>query len=179
MEFLGHLVREGTMSVAEHRVEALASYSRPITKKDLRAFLGVVGFYRRYVDLLAQHTAILTPLTAKLAPSKIVWTKKGELTFSNTCMYISNTCSLCIPLPQDTFSIVTDESGLGVGGVLQVWRGDHWEAAEFYSHQLQGAEQIYSTTELEPLALVSTITHFAYYLYGRKFKAYTDHKMLV
>ena len=121
MEFLGHLVGEGTMSVPEHRVVALAQYSKPVTKKGLRAFLGSVGFYRRYVELLAKHTAILTPLTAKLAPSKIVWTKEGEQAFTNICTCIANTCSLCIPLPQDTFSVVMDASGLGVGGVLQVW----------------------------------------------------------
>ena len=58
MEFLGHLVGEGTMSVPEHRLEALASYSRPVTKKGLRAFLGAVGLYRRYVDLLARHSPL-------------------------------------------------------------------------------------------------------------------------
>ena len=77
-------------------------------------------------------------------------------------MCISNTCSLCIPLSQDTFSIETDASGLGVGGVLQVAR----RPLGGYSRQLKGAEQRYSTTELEALALVSTITHFAYYFYG-------------
>ena len=85
-------------------------------------------------------------------------------------------CSLCIPLPEDVFSVVTDASGLGVGGVLQVWRDNRWEAAAFFSRQLQGAEQRYSTTELEALALVCTLQHFAYNLYGRKFIAYTDQK---
>ena len=178
MEFLGHLVGEGTMSVPQRRVEALASYTRPTTKRGLRSFLGAIGFYRRYIELLASHTAVLTPLTAKLAPSKIVWTKEGELAFSSICHCISECCSLCIPLPQDTFSIVTDASGLGVGGVLQVWRDQKWEAAAFFSRQTRGAEQRYSATELEALALVCTIKHFAYYLYGRIFTAYTDHKPL-
>ena len=73
MEFLGHLVGESTMPVQEHCVEALKNYSRLTTKKGLRAFLGSVRYYRRYAEMLAQHTATLTPLTAKLAPSKIVW----------------------------------------------------------------------------------------------------------
>ena len=72
MEFLGHLVGEGTMSVPQHRVEALACYSKPTTKKGLRAFLGTIGFYCRYVKLLAKQTAVLYPFTAKVAPSKIV-----------------------------------------------------------------------------------------------------------
>ena len=130
------------------------------------------------MELLAEHTAVLSPLMVKLAPSKIVWTKEGELAFTTICKCISECCSLCIPLPEDVFSVVTDASGLGVGGVLQVWRDNRWEAAAFFSRQLQGAEQRYSTTELEALALVCTLQHFAYYFYGRKFIAYTDHKPL-
>ena len=75
-------------------------------------------------------------------------------------------------------SIVTDASGLGIGGVLQVLRGSAWEVAAFVSRQTRGAEQWYSATELEALALVETIKHFGYYLYGKEFVAFTDHKPL-
>ena len=108
------------MSILQHRVEALAKYSKPSIKKGLRAFLGAIGFYRRYIELLSKQTAVLTPLTSKLAPSKIVWTEEHELAFSSICAYISECCSLCIPLPEDVFSVVTDASALGIGGVLQV-----------------------------------------------------------
>ena len=60
MESLGHLVGEGFMAVPQHRVDALANYTRPTTKKGLRAFLGAIGFYWQYVELLATHTAVLT-----------------------------------------------------------------------------------------------------------------------
>jgi len=68
---------------------------------------------------------------------------------------------------------------VGIGGVLQVLRDDEWQPAAFYSRQLRGAETRYSATELEALALVETITHFAYYLYGKQFHAFTDHKPLL
>ena len=178
MEFLGHLVGEGTMSIPQHRVEALAAYTKPCTKKGLRSFLGAVGFYRRYVEQLAEQTAVLTPLTSKLAPSRVVWTEERELAFSTICMHISQACTLCIPLPEDIFSLVTDASGLGIGAVLQVWRDEQWEAAAFYSRQTKGAEQRYSATELEALALVESIKHFSYYLYGKTFTVYRDHKPL-
>ena len=178
IEFLGHQVGGGEMSVPIHRVQALSSYNRPTTKKGLRAFLGSIGFYRRYVEKLANQTAILTPLTAKQAPQWVEWTDEGMLAFSNICDFISSACALCIPLPSDIFSVVTDTSGKGVGGILQVLRDDEWQPAAFYSRQLRGAEQRYSATELEALALVSTIEHFSYYLYGNSFKAYTDHKPL-
>ena len=73
MTFLGHQVGDGKMTLPEHRVEALAQYQMPMTKWGLRAFLGSVGFYRRYVKQLPCQTAILTPHTTKQAPSKIVW----------------------------------------------------------------------------------------------------------
>jgi len=92
---------------------------------------------------------------------------------------ISNVCQLCIPLPEDKYSIVTDASGLSIGGVLQVRRDDRWEAAAFFSRQLKGAEQRYSATEMEALAVVESINHFAYYLYGHQFDVYTDHRPLV
>ena len=116
-----------------HRVEALSSYSKPTTKKGLRAFLESIGLYRRYVEKLAQQTATLTPLTAKQVPQRVEWTDEGTLAFNNICQFISNTCSLCIPLPHDKFSLVTDASGNGVGGVLQVLRDNEWQAAVFYS----------------------------------------------
>ena len=157
MEFFGHLVGEGTMSIPQHRVQALASYTRPSTKKGLRAFLGAVGFYRQYVEQLAKETAVLTPLTSKLALARIVWTNEHESAFHSICHQIFNTCTLCISLPEDVFSLVTDASGLGIGAVLQVKRDGQWEAAAFYSRQTRGAEQRYSATELEALAVVESI----------------------
>ena len=166
------------MSIPQHRVEALTAYTKPVTKKGLRSFLGAIGFYRRYVELLAKETAVLSTLTSKLAPSRMVWTRECELAFHNICMCIANSCQLTIPLPEDVLSIVTDSSGLGIGGVLQVWREGRWEAAAFYSRQTRGAEQSYSTAELEALAIVETVKHFSYYLYGKSFTVFTDHKPL-
>ena len=74
---------------------------------------------------------------------------------------------LTIPLPEYQMSIITDASGKGIGGVLPVLRDGEWEAAAFYSRQTRGPEQRYSATELEALALVESIRHFSYYLYGK------------
>ena len=166
------------MAMPEHRAKALSGYTRRLTKKGLRAFLGSIGFYRRYVSQLANQTSVLTPLTTKQAPQRVEWTVEGKLAFNQICATISLACSLCIPLPSDVFSLVTDASGKGIGGVLQVQRDGEWQAAAFFSRQLHGAEQRYSAMELEALALVSAVEHFAYYLYGTSFTVYTDHKPL-
>ena len=133
MEFLGHKVGNGSMSIPEKRSEALANYTRPTTKRALRAFLGAVSFYRRYVGQLASDTATLSPATSKAAPAKVLWTGEMELAFSNICKSVSCSCLLTIPLPEDTMSIITDASGSGIGGVLQVKREGEWEAAAFFS----------------------------------------------
>ena len=178
MEFLGHLVGEGTTTIPDCRVKALASYSKLVTKKGLRSFLGAISFYRGYVDPFAKDTAVLSPSTAKLALSKVLWTGEMESAFTNIRKCIANTCELTISLPEDVMSVVTDASGLGIGRVLQVQRDGRWEAAAFYNWQIRGPEQRYSATELEALALVETVRHFGYYLYGKCFLAYTDHQPL-
>ena len=178
MEFLGHNVGNGSMTIPQKRAEALLHYTKPTTKRGLRSFLGAVSFYRRYVQLLATDTAVLSPATSKSAPAKVAWTEDMELAFNNIRESVCNSCILTIPLPEDTMSIVTDASGSGIGGVLQVRRETGWEAAAFYSRQTRGPEHRYSATELEALALVETVRHFGYYLYGKEFVAYTDHKPL-
>ena len=157
------------MSIPAKRVEALANYTRPSTKRGLRSFLGAISFYIRYVELLASQTAILSPSTSKLAPSKVLWTREMESAFHYICKLISDTCVSTIPLPEDVMSVVTDASGLGIGGVHQVQQDGRWEAAAFFSRQTRGAEQRYSATKLEALAMVESIKHFGYYLYGKSF----------
>ena len=147
------------MAIPDKRAEALTKYTKPTTKRGLRFFLGAINFYQRYVELLASDTAVLSPATSKLAPSKVLWMEEMESAFHSIRECISNSCILTIPHPEDTMSIVTDASGLGIG----VLRDSKWEAAAFYSRQTRGAEQRYLATELEALALVETIRHFGYY----------------
>ena len=178
VEFLGHHIGKGRMSIPEHRSTALATYTRPRTKKGLRAFLGSVGFYRRYLNKLAHWTSVLTPKTSRQAPSIVEWSGEEEVAFSNICAFFCNPSTLCVPVLDDVVSIVSDASGRGIGGVLQVRRQEEWWPAAYFSRQLRGAEHRYSATELEALALTETIRHFAYHLYGRPFQAFTDHKPL-
>ena len=107
----------------------------------------------------------------------MVWSKDREEAFTSICKCIAVSCTLIIPLPTDQFSIATDASGLGIGGVLQVRREGNWQAAAYFSRQTRGAETRYSATELEALAVVETM-HFSHYLYGKMFSVYTDHRPL-
>ena len=117
-------------------------------------------------------------MTTKQAPQRLEWTAEGECAFQTILDFFCSPSILCIPMDDDCVSIVTDASGRGIGGILQVRRQEEWQPAAYFSRQLRGAEQRYSATELEALALVDTITHFGHYLYGRSFQAFTDHKPL-
>ena len=148
-------------------MEAIKNFVKPRTKKFLRSFLGLVSFYRRYVDMLANDTVTLSPATAKTAPNVVVWSPQMDTAFNNIRKSVCYAGALVIPLPQDELSLVTDASGLGLGAVLQVKRDNAWETAAFYSRQTRGPERCYSASELEALAVVEAINHFTPYLYGK------------
>ena len=178
MEFLGHCVGEGRRSIPERRVEAIRSYRKPRTKKQLRAFLGVVSFYRSYMDMLARETATLTPSTLKAAPNTVAWTSEMDQAFGNICGMVSMSSELVIPVPEDVLPLVTDASGKGLGAVLQVQREGEWKAAALYSRLTRGPERHYSASELEALAVVEVIRHFSPYLYGREVVVFANHQPL-
>ena len=132
-EFLGHTIVKGVNSVPGSRAEAIAHYTQPKTKKSLRTFLGMVSYYRKILSNLAEHTAVLSSLTSRTAPNRVDWTFDMKQSFSNICKCIAMSCSLTIPLPEVNFFLVTDASGRGIGGVLQVHRDGEWMAAVYYS----------------------------------------------
>ncbi len=89
LRYLGHLIGEGVVSVPNDRVTALAEWPKPITKRQLKRFLGTVGFYRKFVQDFAASAALLTPLTGKGSPDRLVWTSEGELAFNNLKVSVS------------------------------------------------------------------------------------------
>ena len=157
-EFLGHVVGNGLVSPAEGKIEAVRSFALPTTKKQIRQFLGLTGYYRRFVPKYAEHSFELTEATRKSAPERILW---------NDCMYAEyyylkdSLCalpSLTLPVPSDQFVLQTDASGIGLGAVLSVTRDGEELPVAFYSRKLQPRECKYSATELEGLAVVAAVS---------------------
>ena len=132
VEFLGHKLG-AKVSIPDWRVRALKEYVRPKTKRALRTFLGIVSFYRRYINMLAEHTAALSPAMVKSAPNVVDRMEERGKAFCAICQSVCDACALEIPLPQDQYSLVTDSSGFGLGAVLQVKRKEGWTAAAFFS----------------------------------------------
>ena len=141
-----------------------------MTKRDMRSFLGTVGYYRKFIQGFAKHAWSLTKSTKKTEPRLHSGRRRGTLTF--------RTCVLNVPLCSDMFLVQTDASVFGVSGVLSVCRDGAELPVGFFSRQLREAETRYSASELECLAVVETIRHFEVYLHGRQFRVETDHKTL-
>ena len=179
VEYLGHMIGGGQLAVPAHRAAAMANYIQPTTKKQLRSFLGAAGYYRQFVEGYAKMSAVLTPLTAKNAPSVVCWTSEGLEAFTGIKVSLVNVVTLTIPTQQDTFTLHCDASGSGIGATLNVEREGRKVPVAFYSKQLQGAQHRYSATELEGLAVFKAIHYFAHYLFGCRFVVLTDHKALV
>ena len=99
--------------------------------------------------------------------------------FSELCMSLCQSVSLCVPCVNDVFVLECDACGSGIGAVLSVKREGDILPVAFFSRQLRGAQMRYSAQELEGLAIFEAIRYFAYYLYGRNFVVLTDHKGLM
>ncbi len=178
LEYLGHVIGSGELSVPEHRVSHMSNYIKPQTRKQLRAFLGAIGNYRQFVGGFQRWSSLLTPHTSKSSPQLVLWTPQMEGAFLQLKLSLCNVSALCVPVHDDVFQLETDASSSGIGAVLSVLRDSVWRPSSFFSKQLQGAQKNYSAKELEGLALYSAILHFSFYLYGRAFTVITDHKPL-
>ena len=178
-EFLGHMVGEGKVSPAECKVQALKEYQQPQTKKGIRQFLGLAGYYRRFIKEYADHSYFLTESTKKSAPERVAWSDVMFSEFSYLKNVLCAVPSLTLPTVQDSFLLQTDASGLGIGAVLSVVRQDVELPVAYYSRKLKDREQRYSATELEGLAVVAAVQHFDVYVVARPFVIETDHRALV
>ena len=165
LEYLGHTFGKGKVSVPEAKVEAIKNLKRPVTKKDLRSFLGTTSYYRRFVPQYADHSFSLTKATRKVAPLKIEWTDEILSDFLYLCTSLSHSCTLTILLPNDCFLLQTDVSKKGVSGILSVLRDEMELTVAFFSHQLVERERSYAATELECLAVKESVRHLEECIY--------------
>ena len=179
-EFLGHKVRGGVVKPLEAKVEAVTRFSRPTTKQDVHAFLGLTGYYRRFIPEYAKRTGHLTDALGGKRPEKVEWTLQMQGEFEDLKAALSGDTVLHAPDFKCDFTLQTDASCRAIGAVLS----QHFEEEggerpiAYFSRKLNGAQQRYTATEKECLAIVQAIKHFAVYLIGRRFSLQTDHKAL-
>lgn len=147
------------------------------TPKNIKQFLGLVGYYRRFIPNFSKTAKALTDLLKK--DRKFEWTIKQIEAFDILRNSLCSEPILQYPDFSKPFILTTDASGYAVGGVLSQGVIGKDLPVAYTSRILNPAEQNYSTIEKECLAIIYCVNHFRPYLYGRLFTVVTDHKPLV
>ena len=178
VEFLGHIVDERGISTDPAKVEAVTNWEIPKRVRDVRAFLGLTGYYRRFIHNYGQLAKPLHELTEKNTP--FIWTKRREEAFRELKRALIESPILGYPSrePQDTFILDTDASNCHLGAVLSQRQDGQEKVIAYGSKVLSKAERNYCVTRRELLAVVHFVTQFKHYLLGRKFIVRTDHGAL-
>ena len=177
IDFLGHRITRYGATPLPDKVEAINQFKQPDTVKGLQEFVGMVNFYHRFIPDAAK---ILQPLSAATATkAKILqWNDTMVQAFQEAKTALASAIMLTHPRRTAPTSLTVDASDLAVGAVLQQLVHGCWQPLAFFSKQLCPPERKYSAFDRELLALYLGIRHFRYFLEGRDFIAYTDHKPL-
>lgn len=177
VKYLGYIIGEGVMKPDPSKVSAILDMHPPRTVRELRRFLGIVGWYRRFVDNYASLTAPLTDLTSKRR--QFIWNEEAQTSFDDIKKVLTTAPLLVTPDFTRPFVVQCDASTSGVGGVLSQEDEEGIERPiAYFSHKLNRAQRNYSITELECLAAVLCIQKFRGYIEGHPFKVVTDHASL-
>ncbi|KAL0554363.1 hypothetical protein IC582_008282 [Cucumis melo] len=172
VSFLGHVVSKAGVSVDPAKIEAVTGWTRPSTVSEVRSFLGLAGYYRRFVKNFSRIATPLTQLTRRGAP--FVWSKACEDSFQNLKQKLVTAPVLTVPDGSGSFVIYSDASKKGLGCVLM----QQGKVVAYASRQLKSHEQNYPTHDLELAAVVFALKIWRHYLYGEKIQIFTDHKSL-
>ena len=177
--YLGHVVGGGQVKPEINKLEAVEKFPVPKTKNVVRLFLGLAGYYRRFIKDFASIAVPLTNLTKKKNPDIVVWTEECDRAFNALKNVLTSTPVLSSPNFEKMFILQTDASNYGVGAVLSQADAEGLDhPIAFFSRKLLDREQKYSTTEKECLAIKLAVDAFQVYLLGRPFVIQTDHRTL-
>ena len=179
MEFLGHTIEEGgKVSLQEDNKKKIEEAKRPNTKKEVRAFLGLTGYYREFIPKYAEIAKVLTDLTMKRMPNKIIWNEECESAFQELKKALISNPILRLPQIKEKFILRTDASDIGLGFALMQEFEDGIFPIAYGSKKLSPCEMKYSTMEKEGLAIIRGIKKYEKFLYGNEFILETDHRSL-
>jgi hypothetical protein len=177
VSFLRHHVTPAGLVPLPSHVDPILNFPPPSDVKSLQRFLSMVNFYHRFLPGIAH---VLTPLTsATKGQGRLTWTPEMTLSFQIAKSSFVFAVPLKHPDPSAPLSLATDASDSHVGAVLQQKSLGSWQSLAFFSKKLSPTESRYSTFDRELLAAFHSVKHFRFFLEGRPFTLFTDHKPLV
>ncbi|GJW66558.1 putative mitochondrial protein [Tanacetum coccineum] len=168
VEYLGHIISGEGVSTDPSKITAMQNWPTPVTLKQLRGFLGLTGYYRRFIK---DYASISKPLTSLLKKNSFAWNSSAQASFEALKVAMSQAPVLALPDFNKPFTVETDASGMGIGAVLQ--QGGHPIA--YLSKSLSPKHQALSTYEKEFYAVLMALEKWRGYLLDRHFKIKTDH----
>lgn len=176
MLYLGHVISDKGVLPDPEKINVIQNYPVPQTVDEVKRFVAFANYYRKFIKNFADIAYPLNQLCKKNVTFK--WNKKCQCSFEKLKHSLISPPILQYPNFSDDnmFTLQTDASGYGLGAVLSNKDG---RPIAYASRSLNKAESNYPTIEKELLAIVWGVKHFRPYLYGRRFKIYTDHKPLV
>jgi len=176
VEFLGHVVSEKGLTMQSSKIEAINDWTACKDVSEVCAFMGLSGYYRRFVKDFLSIAAPLYGLTQKGA--EFCWTTECQEAFDELKRRLTSEPILALPTNDGTYVLDTDASDFGLGAILSQEQDGQEKVIAYASRTLGKPEQKYETTTKELLAIVTGLKQFRQYLLRRRFVIRTDHAAL-
>nr|GEX64940.1 putative reverse transcriptase domain-containing protein [Tanacetum cinerariifolium] len=172
VQFLGHVINNEGIHVDLAKIESIKDWVSPKSPTEIRQFLGLAGYYRRFIVGFSKIAKPMTKLTQKKI--KFKWGDKKEAAFQLLKQKLCSAPILALPEGSEDFVAYCDASIKGLGAVLM----QRDKVISYASRQLKIHEKNYTTHDLELEAVVFALKIWRHYLYGTKCTVFTDHKSL-
>ena len=188
IHMLGHIINSKGIKTDPAKISAVKNYPAPQSKTEVRAFMGLVGYYRHFIPACSEIAEPINRTLKKNVPYQ--WTDEAQSAFEVLKDVLTQAPILARPDMKKPFRLHTDASKIGLGAVLTqdflvegkldkngkpIYRE---RVISYASRSNHGAEQNYGATQLEQLAVVWAVEHYRHYLIGNAFQVVTDHQAL-
>jgi transposase InsO family protein len=176
INYLGHVVSAKGIQPDPEKVQAVRCFPRPTNVRGVKGFIGLSSYYRKFIPKYSERAEPLRRLEKKGVP--FIWGPEQEAAFEDLRLVLSTDVILAYPDFGRPFRLETDASSYGLGAILAQEVNGDWRPVAYASRALSKAEQNYSATECECLAIVWAIEKFRPYIHGDDFTVVTDHSAL-
>ena len=179
IRFLGHVISYGQVEKSKHLIEAIAMAELPKTMTQLRSFMGLANYYRKFIKNFAK---IAAPLNKQLnsTDKHVLLSEEAIVAFEKLKQQLTDMDNvLALPDFDLPFILETDASDECIGAALMQKIDDKELPIAFFSRSMNAAEKNYATSQKELLAIVKAVEHFRQFLYGKEFIIKTDHAPLI